>query len=74
MQNAVFVPLIYFLLPETKGLHLEDIDHLFMKGDASGNSSDSPGIEKGTNTNSGEGVVRHIDHTTSRPGVETSHV
>lgn len=27
--NFSFIPIIYFLYPETKGLHLEQIDHIF---------------------------------------------
>lgn len=30
--NASFIPMIYFLFPETKGLHLEQIDHIFEEG------------------------------------------
>lgn len=34
--NACWVPIVYFLFPETTGLHLEDIDHLFEKGGITG--------------------------------------
>lgn len=27
--NLSFIPLVYFLYPETKGLHLEQVDHIF---------------------------------------------
>lgn len=27
--NFSFIPLVYFLYPETKGLHLEQVDHIF---------------------------------------------
>lgn len=33
--NFSFIPMVYFLYPETKGLHLEQIDHLF-EGKAEG--------------------------------------
>jgi hypothetical protein len=31
--NTAWVPIIYFLYPETKGLQLEDVDRLFSKTD-----------------------------------------
>lgn len=31
--NATWVPIIYFVYPETKGLALEDVDRLFAKTD-----------------------------------------
>ena len=30
--NALWVPLVYAFFPETKGLELEDVDHIFEKG------------------------------------------
>ena len=30
--NACWVPVIYFVYPETKGLELEDVDRIFAKG------------------------------------------
>lgn len=32
--NALWVPIIYFAYPETKGLELEDIDRIFAKGES----------------------------------------
>ncbi|EIW74800.1 general substrate transporter [Coniophora puteana RWD-64-598 SS2] len=41
--NAVWVPLVYLFFPETKGLELEDIDHIFEKGGITGGVWSSPG-------------------------------
>ncbi|EGO02899.1 hypothetical protein SERLA73DRAFT_165828 [Serpula lacrymans var. lacrymans S7.3] len=34
--NALWVPLVYIFFPETQGLELEDIDHIFEKGGITG--------------------------------------
>lgn len=36
MFNACWVPIVYAFFPETSGLQLEDIDHLFEKGGITG--------------------------------------
>lgn len=41
--NALWVPLVYIFFPETKGLELEDIDHIFEKGGITGGVWGSPG-------------------------------
>ncbi|KAI1854631.1 hypothetical protein JX265_007500 [Neoarthrinium moseri] len=41
--NAVFIPMVYFLYPETKGLELEDIPLLFHKGGVTGGLLSSRG-------------------------------
>ncbi|KAI0821858.1 general substrate transporter [Trametes gibbosa] len=41
--NALWVPLVYVFFPETKGLELEDIDHIFEKGGITGGVWSSPG-------------------------------
>ncbi|KAF9892070.1 hypothetical protein FE257_002476 [Aspergillus nanangensis] len=41
--NAVFIPMVYFFFPETKGLELEDIPLLFTKGGITGGVSTSKG-------------------------------
>ncbi len=41
--NACWVPLVYLVFPETKGLELEDIDHIFDKGGFTGGVWYSPG-------------------------------
>ncbi|PYI33431.1 general substrate transporter [Aspergillus indologenus CBS 114.80] len=41
--NAVFIPMVYFFYPETKGIELEDIPLLFAKGGITGGVSSSKG-------------------------------
>ena len=41
--NALWVPLVYAFFPETKGLELEDVDHIFEKGGITGGVWGSPG-------------------------------
>ncbi|KAG7087390.1 hypothetical protein E1B28_013361 [Marasmius oreades] len=41
--NALWVPIIYFFFPETRGLELEAIDHIFEKGGVTGGVFGSKG-------------------------------
>ena len=41
--NALWVPLVYAFFPETRGLELEDVDHIFEKGGITGGVWSSPG-------------------------------
>lgn len=43
ITNALWVPLVYAFFPETKGLELEDIDHIFEKGGITGGVWSSKG-------------------------------
>lgn len=40
---ALWVPIVYTFFPETNGLELEDVDHLFEKGGITGGVWSSPG-------------------------------
>jgi hypothetical protein len=85
-QNFVFVPLIYFLFPETAGLSLEEIDYLFVEREsaeileagtsAAGSSSrseDKDGIES-TSENNGVKVIKanHDKRSSMEKGAEHS--
>jgi hypothetical protein len=52
--NALWVPIVYCFFPETMGLELEDIDHLFEKG----------GITGGVFTSRGKTVARGVHRLT----------
>ncbi|KAH7908218.1 general substrate transporter [Hygrophoropsis aurantiaca] len=41
--NAFWVPIVYVFFPETKGLELEDVDHIFEKGGITGGVWESEG-------------------------------
>ena len=42
-MNAVFIPMVYFFYPETKGIEMEDIPLLFAKGGFTGGVFTSKG-------------------------------
>lgn len=44
--NALWVPIIYLFFPETKGLELEDVDHLFSGDAARTQLIEKPGDEE----------------------------
>ncbi|KAA1477574.1 general substrate transporter [Dentipellis sp. KUC8613] len=43
ITNALWVPLVFIFFPETKGLELEDVDHIFEKGGITGGVWSSKG-------------------------------
>jgi hypothetical protein len=59
------IPMVYFFFPETKGLALEDVDHLFEKGGITGGVFESrgypvlPGHHRTVNTESLEKPIQH---------------
>lgn len=67
--NAVFIPMVYFFYPETKGLELEDIPLLFSKGGFTGGVFTSKG---------GRTVIPHQHaqelHLDSKAGVMVDQV
>ncbi|KAI0071993.1 general substrate transporter [Panus rudis PR-1116 ss-1] len=62
--NAMWIPIIYAFFPETKGLELEDIDHIFDKGGFTGGVWSSPGgrtVRKGRIEQDIETEMQHGD-------------
>lgn len=64
--------MVYFFFPETKGLELEDVDHLFEKGGLTGGVFEShgrpvePGYHRTVNT---ERIEKPIDERHEHVGV-----
>lgn len=57
--NALWVPIVYCFFPETSGLQLEDVDHLFEKGGLTGGVFKAKG-----------GMTVHPGWHTSHPNME----
>jgi len=57
--NALWVPIVWLFFPETRGLELEEIDHIFDKGGFTGGVWSSPG---GRTVTKNENLA--IDHIT----------
>lgn len=63
------IPMVFFFFPETKGLELEDVDHLFSRGGITGGVWASrgypvlPGHHRTLNTGGNE-----------KPMIETAHI
>ncbi|TFK56247.1 general substrate transporter [Heliocybe sulcata] len=67
--NACWVPLVYFFFPETKGLELEDVDHIFEKGGITGGVWGA----KGGRTVEARAIRRDVEEK-DREGVEVREV
>ncbi|KAF8575724.1 general substrate transporter [Ramaria rubella] len=64
--NALWVPLVYVFFPETKGLELEDIDHIFDNGGFTGGVWTSKGgrtVDRGIHEREmgGDDMVKVVD-------------
>lgn len=61
---VVQIPMVYFFFPETKGLELEDVDHLFENGGLTGGVFASrghpvrPGYHRNQNTDT---IEKHVE-------------
>ena len=75
--NALWVPLVYAFFPETKGLELEDVDHIFEKGGVTGGVWSSPGgrtVERRRIARDVESAERGRKFTESREGAMDVHI
>ena len=75
--NALWVPLVYAFFPETKGLELEDVDHIFEKGGVTGGVWSSPGgrtVERRRIARDVESAERGRKITESKEGAVDVHI